>query len=205
MQATSQKYSIQLEQSPLLKNSQETFNLQATDLLTEKTFEDLFKRAQNNFHPSYLLARVEYKKVRKGQQNYIFLDGCSLYLDSSFENTRPINVKKVNYFALKCFDTDFEPIKEPTLSDIPLNPSDEGLFGVFITALDPEVLASKSGESQYVIADRLLSSAEDNNDIESKKQQLNEASRWAWCSMKNNTPGAKSLLQKISVQLKRIS
>lgn len=201
MQATSPRYFIQLETPPLplLKESQKTFDLQEQDLLTERNFEDLFKTAQANFCPSYLVARIKYRKVREGQSKYRFVDGCNFYVESSFEKLRPINIKKINYFVLKCFDTNFERITKPELSNVPIDLKDEGEFDIFVIASDPDALKPDRGRSQYVIADRIWTRGNMN-----ERDQLREAFIWAWCSMKNNTQGADSLLKEFSVTLRQM-
>ena len=183
----------------------DSFKLDNIDPLTNQTFRVLFNRAREENFPSYAVAAVKYKVTREGESKWKFLDGVLFFLDSYKENPSE-NIKKVHFFALRCFEfnnTGLELVDEPAPSLFPdILLIDPKLRCVLIAALDIEN-TSFNGIPQFLIAHQL--SINNNNQPFSKEEAMREAIRWFHCSASRNVEGASIEMESTVQELKNLT
>jgi len=185
---------IQIASSNSGSNYPTSIDCSQTDLFTCQNFRDLYRMAQNKNLTDYVIGITEIEFIPKGSQKpltaYHIYDGVALnnYLirnPIALDPSTNCTIKKVHYFALKCFDLNLDGtinivVEHDKLKFMPLEWADKtsnllDAYNYNIEDKDLPVLR----QLQYIIGDALC-----------KNNNKAESLRWLMCSATNNPHAA---------------
>lgn len=184
-------------------------NIQITeiDALNCSSLQESFLAAQRAYIPYYTVSVVE--SGNENERFYHVYD--TAYLSRTNQKKDPITgrpIRKIHYFALKCFQLDKEKICRPVdllREDVSLNyvleSSDDDINALLLDSTNANIFETgapeqkiKGRRAQYIIAD-LIKKGEFFSQLQPPEKQK-EILEWLWCAAQGSFKGLVLLVEE---------